>query len=84
MSADSKVRIALKNSIKHSGSEGVKTGVLFALSIFYYFFSIWGGGGGISPSLDIRLETKTEKEYLGNRRVLFSLICGDAMPPVKF
>ena len=82
MSADSKVKIALKNSIKHSGSEGVKTGVLFALSIFY-FFSI-GGGGGISPSLDIRLETKTEKEYLGNRRVLFSLICGDAMPPVKF
>ena len=38
----------------------------------------------ISPSLDIKLETKTEKEYLGNRRFLFSSICGDAMPPVKF
>ena len=38
----------------------------------------------ISPSLDIKLESKTEKEYLGNRRVLFSSICGDTMLPVKF
>ena len=44
LSADSKVRIALKKSIKHSGSEGVKTGVLFALSIFYFFFLLGGGG----------------------------------------
>ena len=38
----------------------------------------------VNPSPDIKLETKTEKEYLGNRRFLFSSICADAMPPVKF
>ena len=38
----------------------------------------------VNPSPDIKLETKTEKEYLGNRRFLFSSICGDAMPPINF